>query len=110
MYSISSPEFKKQSNEKKCVKSLQTCLINPPRSYLQNEIMSPTLTTKLLDMTWFVSRVGNSALQFILIFYFYPSSPFPGLSQETGGGRGPSPVTGTTNHLGLSHDQGGMMV
>lgn len=32
---------------------------------------------------------------------------FAGLSQETGGGRGPSPGTGTTNLQGPSHDQGG---
>lgn len=32
---------------------------------------------------------------------------FSGLSPETGGGRGPSPGTGTTNLRGPSHDQGG---
>lgn len=32
---------------------------------------------------------------------------FAGLSPETGGGRGPSPGTGTTNLRGPSHGQGG---
>lgn len=34
--------------------------------------------------------------------------PAPGLSLETGGGRGPSPGTGTIKPLDPSHDQGGM--
>lgn len=33
---------------------------------------------------------------------------FAGLSPETGGGRGPSPGTGTTNLRGPSHGQGGI--
>lgn len=36
-----------------------------------------------------------------------PPLPAPGLSLETGGGRGPSPGTGTIKPLGPSHDQGG---
>lgn len=41
------------------------------------------------------------------MFTYRDGSPFAGLSPETGGGRGPSPGTGTTNLRGPSHDQEG---
>lgn len=41
------------------------------------------------------------------MFTYWGGLTFAGLSPETGGGRGPSPGTGTTNRRGLSHDQGG---
>lgn len=56
------------------------------------------------------------------IYFFFPSTCvnvieffplpclIPGLSLETGGGRGPSPGTGTIKRLDLSRDQGGTML